>query len=286
MLDLLKTGLLDLHGALAEHGISLILGGGYGLFLKQLHLRTLGIPTLIEVELWPEARATSDLDLFLRAEVVTNPDSMQMIRHTLDTLGYEVVETAKFYQFVKALRPSGFIKVDLLVGPLGELESHARADVRRARPRIGGNLHARRVEEALGIEDHCISIPLCGRLSTGKACEVSILVPQGFSYLLMKLFAFRDRKDDADKEMGRHHALDVFRIVAMMTKDEYSTVKAMRDRYSEDPLVKEAERILREQFGTTESIGILRMLEHPLYRRDLNPSRILVELREIFCIKP
>ncbi|HOW73925.1 MAG TPA: hypothetical protein PKY77_25255 [Phycisphaerae bacterium] len=69
-LDLLKASLLDLHSQLAQHEVPLILGGGYGLFLKQLHLRAGNIPTLLEVEMWPEARSTSDLDLFLRAEIV------------------------------------------------------------------------------------------------------------------------------------------------------------------------------------------------------------------------
>jgi hypothetical protein len=77
-LDLLKMSLLDLHAHLMEHEIPLILGGGYGLFLKQLHLRAENVPTLFEVEMWPEARSTSDLDLFLRAEVVTDPERMRV----------------------------------------------------------------------------------------------------------------------------------------------------------------------------------------------------------------
>jgi hypothetical protein len=283
-LDLLKTSLLDLHAQLKEHEIPLILGGGYGLFLKQLHLWAKKTRTLFEIEVWPEARSTSDLDLFLRAEVVIDPQRMSALRHALDTLGYEVVETAKFYQFVKALLPSGFIKVDLLVGPLGELDSRAKKDARRVRPKRRVNLHARRVDEALGIEERCMAIPLSGRLSTGDTYEAVVYVPQGFSYLMMKLFAFRDRKDDPDKEMGRHHALDIFRIMAMMTKDEYESARTMREQYAEDPWVREAAQILCGEFGGDESIGALRLREHPLFRREMDVEKFLRELRAIFAV--
>ena len=38
---------------------------------------------------------------------------------------------------------------------------------------------------------------------------------------MMKLFAFRDRKEDRDKNLGRHHALDLYAIVAMQVESEY-----------------------------------------------------------------
>ena len=38
---------------------------------------------------------------------------------------------------------------------------------------------------------------------------------------MMKLFAFRDRKADEDKNLGRHHVLDLHTIVAMQIESEY-----------------------------------------------------------------
>jgi hypothetical protein len=281
-LDLLRTNLLDLLSQLEGHEIPLILGGGYGLLLKQQHLRTQNVPTLFDVEIWPEARSTNDLDVFLRAEVVTDAGRMRMIRQVLGNLKYEVVESANFYQFFKPVLPSGIIKIDILVGPLGQWDARANKDVRRVRPKIGGDLHARRVDEALGIEDGCTAIPVRGNLTSGESCEALVYIPHAFSYLMMKLFAFQDRKDDADKEMGRHHALDIFRILAMLTKDEYASVKTMREQYAENPLVQEAERIIREQFGGEESIGVLRLREHSLFRREMDVERFLRELRLVF----
>ena len=104
VLDALKTNLLDLHHEVAEHGINLILGGGYGLYLKQQHLQSQSIETVLDVEMWPVPRATNDLDVFLTAEVVTDSNSMEVIRSSLDKLGYSEIESAKFYQFVKPIQ--------------------------------------------------------------------------------------------------------------------------------------------------------------------------------------
>jgi hypothetical protein len=41
----------------------------------------------------------------------------------------------------------------------------------------------------------------------------------------MKLHAFGDRMDDADAYLGRHHALDIYRIVAMLTEGDYTLVR-------------------------------------------------------------
>ncbi len=282
-LDFLKASLLDLHWELKDQQIPLILGGGYGLFLKQEYLRSQNVPTLFDAQMWPEARSTSDLDVFLRAEVVTNPEQMRRVRAALDSLQYQVVETARFYQFFKPVPIGGSIKIDLLVGPLGEFEALADKNSRRVRPKIGGDLHAHPVDEALGIEESCMGIPLCANRTTGEAYEAVVHVPQGFSYLMMKLFAFRDRKGDANKAMGRHHALDLFRIVAMLTRDEYASVKAMRERYAEHSLVKQAQQVIREHFGTEEAVGVLRLREHPLFRRGMDLPRFISELHEVFA---
>ena len=65
--DPLISTLIDLVQAIDLPDFKLILGGGFGLCLKQLHLqRNPGVPTLFPGDLWPYPRATEDLDLFLR----------------------------------------------------------------------------------------------------------------------------------------------------------------------------------------------------------------------------
>ncbi|MBN1488429.1 MAG: hypothetical protein JXA69_00805 [Phycisphaerae bacterium] len=280
-LDVLKTSLLDLHKEVARHGIRLIVGGGYGLYLKQQLLQSQHIETLLDVEIWPEARATNDLDVFLTAEVATDSTSMKVIRSALDKLGYLEIESAKFYQFVKPLRVGQQVKLDLLAGPLGQYEERAKVDVRRVRPRRSVNLHARRVDEALCIEESCTEIEVDGCLSSGEAHEATVCVPQSFSYLLMKLWAFRDRKDDADKDMGRHHALDVLCIVAMMTRQEYEETHHLFSMYAEQEPARAARRTVRECFADDNAIGMIRMREHQLFRRDIDIAAFLRNLHAL-----
>jgi hypothetical protein len=68
-LDPLTTALLDLQHELGDQE-PLTVGGGFGLFLKRRHLEARGARLLFD-EL-PEPRATNDLDLFIRAEVLAS----------------------------------------------------------------------------------------------------------------------------------------------------------------------------------------------------------------------
>jgi len=106
---ILKTSLLDLLHELRDHSTPLILGGGYGLFLKQVHLQnTLDAQTLIAGELWPVPRATEDLDILLKTEVVIDAARMAPIREALDRLNYTAVPGAEYMQFVKELTGGRF----------------------------------------------------------------------------------------------------------------------------------------------------------------------------------
>lgn len=118
--DPLLTTILDLDAALGSEP-ALIIGGGYGLYLKQLYLReNPSVRTLFALKDLPGARTTNDVDLILRAEIVTDSESMRSIREALDALGFSVVETAKYTQFVRPMQ-QGQVKIDLLAAPLGQL---------------------------------------------------------------------------------------------------------------------------------------------------------------------
>ncbi len=127
--DPLLTTLLDLDAALGSE-TTLLIGGGYGLFLKQLYLADdPGIRTLFTREDLPDARTTNDIDLILRAEIVTDSESMRSIRTALDELHCRVVETAKYTQFVRPM-PQGQVKIDLLAAPLGRFSERVPKDSR------------------------------------------------------------------------------------------------------------------------------------------------------------
>ena len=277
--DPLLTKLLDLDAALSPQ--KLIIGGGYGLYLKQLYVsNNPQIRTLFAVTDLPSAQTTEDIDLILRAEIVTDSGSMKAIREVLDQLGFTVVETAKFTQFVRPMS-QGRVKIDLLAAPLGEFASRVPGDPRRVRPRPSVSLHASKLEEAIAVERHGISIPIQGSLSSGKLHQADVLIPQAFSYLLMKLCAYRDRIDDADKLLGQHHAIDIYRIVGLLTEAEDVHVRALSTEFAEHPTVIDARQVASTQFISSDGIGRLRIQEHPLYHEKFELDRFSRELHHL-----
>lgn len=275
----LLTTLLDLDAALSPQ--KLIIGGGYGLYLKQLYVsNNPQIRTLFAVDDLPSARTTEDIDLILRADIVTDSHSMKVIRDVLDRLGFTVVETAKYTQFVRQMAP-GQVKIDLLAAPLGEFASRVQKDARRVKPNPSVGLHASKLEEAIAVDRHSISIPIQGQLSSGQAHQTEVLIPQTFTYLLMKLCAYRDRMDDANKDLGQHHALDIYRIVGLLTEAEDADVRALSTEFAEHPTVIDARQVASTHFIPSDGIGRLRIREHPLYNTRLDLDRFSKELHQL-----
>ena len=284
--DPLSTSMLDLWQAMGDAADRMLLGGGYGLYLKQQQMAEAGVDTLIPAELWPEPRTTQDLDLLLTAEVVGDAASMQIVRAALDALGFVVVPDCEYLQFERKTSPSHVVKVDLLTAQLGELKDNpaVRADARRARPKTvkGGKLHAHPTDGAMGLETAGEPIQIKGTRSDGTAAEVMINLPHPFSYLLMKLTAYRDRKHDVDKDMGRHHALDLYRIVAMLTEAEFAEVgKRVEANKADEQLVSCREVALRD-FMDEASDGVRAMKQHKLWRETDNLQAFFDALRDIF----
>ena len=71
----LKTALLDLLYEVQGTDIKFIVGGGYGIYLKTVHVRRIGVQTLLQE--WPESRSTNDLDLFLRPELLIESEKLK-----------------------------------------------------------------------------------------------------------------------------------------------------------------------------------------------------------------
>lgn len=281
--DPLLSTLLDLD--LALPGIELILGGGYGLYLKQQYLaKTPQIRTLFAVSQLPVARTTEDIDLILRADIVTASEQMGRIRKAFDDLQFTVIETAKYCQFSREL-DVGRIKIDLLAAPLGSFASLVPKDSRRVKPQPSVKLHASKLEEALGVEQGTLRIPISGLNSQGQSHSTEVLIPQTLSYLLMKLHAFSDRHGDGNKDFGRHHALDIYRIVGLLTKDEDKLVAKLRDEFSTHPMMLAAHQIVREHFSDRTALGLLRIQEHQLYSPEFDLEKFAAELRNLLGIR-
>ncbi len=276
----LVSALLEL-GASLPRDLILCIGGGLGLYIKQIYLReNPRIKTLFRLDQLPAARTTEDIDLFLQADVVTSSDRMRPIRAALDELGYQVVDSARYMQFYKDWGP-GEVKIDLLVGPLGQLADRVPNDPRRVKPRPSVGLHASKVEEAIAIEQHQIEITLSGRLPSGERREANVRIPQAFTYLLMKLNAFADQLDNPNKKLGRHHAIDLYRIVGMLMESEDRAVRELVRQYAEHDEVAKARSIVREHFMPDDGKGRLRSREHELARDDLDLDRFVHEMEAL-----
>jgi hypothetical protein len=280
----LRTSLMDLLYELDGSDIRLIIGGGFGIYLKIEHVQQLGIRTLLEE--WPEPRSTNDLDLFLRAEVLIESVKARPLAEALERLGYEVFPGAEKYQFVKTGPgggAAGSVKVDILTGPQACFQdTRVRVDARRARPKPSVDIHAHPVDEALTLEEGLLPVPLKGRLRSGDPWESEISIPHPYTFLMMKLFAFKDRLDDPDKEFGRYHALDLYSILATTSEEEWQYGLEMRDRYSAQPYVIEAGALVSEYFSHLDHLGVVRLQESPYYRPKLQLDAFISALKELF----
>lgn len=283
--ELLRTSLLDLLHALGENVHGVLLGGGYGLYLKQLHLAGAGKRTLVLTDLWPAPRATQDLDLILSAELVADATLMRAVRAALDRLGYTAVRGSEYLQFTRRISIAQIVKIDLLTAQLDVLQNipAIRADSRRARPNAADRpeLHAHPTDGALALTETPLMIEIVGRLSNGQAFSARVRIPHPFSYLLMKLTAYRDRRNDADKDLGRHHALDVFRIVAMLTEEELDQIRQYVLRFADNSQVRSCAELVRSDFAHPSAAGVLAMREHPLWQDDSQLDVFIETINEL-----
>lgn len=286
-MDWLQTSLLDLLEALDEPRTPFLVGGGYGLHLKRLHVERFNLPTVLSPSpgAAPAVRSTNDLDLFLKLEVVSDLACSQRIADAVRKLAFEPIPNAKFLQWKRTVGVIGGlpleVKIDLLSGPLGPDRSALHVKPPRVRPKGDVELHAYLTDEALCLEESPIDVAVEGTLSTGRPFRGVAAVPQAFPYMLMKLRAFRDRKTDVDRGLGRHHALDLYTIAALTTEGEYENALAWGARFASDPRVTSARRIVREDFATRTSLGMLRLREHQHFRDDFPLDDFLSVLHEI-----
>ena len=263
----LAAHLLDLLTALEKEEIPLILIGGFGLFLRRQWLLESQTQTLFERV--PASRATEDFDLVLRLELLADLPKMTAFRAALDGLGYQVVQSAQIYQFIKPNTAWGGardVKVDLLAREPSEGDPALWTDARRVKPSASQSpLHARLTPEALAVEDTPLEVMLEGNRTDATQARGSILLPCAYAMYLMKLFAFRD--EHAELKRGdravyaRKHALDLFTITALLTATEYDALPTFQQRYGQHPIAREAGEIVREFFAEPNAMGLLRLRE-------------------------
>ena len=280
----LQTALLDLLYEIRDAEIKLIIGGGFGIHLKANYIRNNRDRIFFREK--PEARSTNDLDLFLRPELLIHSDKLKPLAEAITKLGYNVITGAEKYQFAKqgpGDSEAGSIKIDILTGPRNTFEgTSVKTDDRRARPQPSVGIHAHTVNEAPTLKEGLLVVPLKGNLSSGKPWDDEISLPHPYTYLMMKLFAFRDRRNDPDKDLGRYHALDLYTILANTTETEWEEAKGFRDRFKNESYVSQAKEIVSEHFSELGQLGLIRLRESPYYRPEFQLTEFMSALKELF----
>ena len=111
-------------------------------------------------------------------------------------------------------------------------------------------------------------------------------IPNPFTYLLMKLHALRDRIEDESKNLGAHHALDIYRIVSMLTREEYDLVRKLSTGYADSEAVVAVSTIVRNEFKNLEGIGLRRLrkgaMEAGLQWSEVRSDDFVLVLGELF----
>ncbi len=282
----LQTSLLELLYEIEETDIKLIIGGGFGIYLKIDYVQRLGIRTLFQE--WPEPRSTNDLDLFLRPELLIESAKLKPMAEAIVRLNYQVVPGAEKYQFVKpgpGGAVEGSVKIDILTGPQDRfLSTKVRADDRRVRPKPSVGIHAHPVDEALTLEEGLLPVIMSGNLSSGESWEAEVFLPHPYTFLMMKLFAFRDRLEDANKEFGRYHALDLYTILSTTTEEEWKYALNLKDQHGNQPYVLEAGHLVSEHFSALDRLGMIRLRESIYYRPELQLDDFMSVLQELFPV--
>ena len=282
----LQTSLLDLLHEMEDTDIKLIIGGGFGIYLKTDLVQRLGIRTLLRE--WPEPRSTNDLDLFLRPELLIDSGKLKSLSEAILRLGYRVVPGAEKYQFMKPGpigAEAGGVKIDILTGPQSCFQgTRVRVDARRARPNPSVGIHAHPVDEAPTLEEGLLPVTLAGKLGSGESWQAEACLPHPYTFLMMKLFAFKDRFSDGDKEFGRYHALDLYTILATTTEEEWEYALELRDQQGDEPYVMEAGRLVSEYFSALDRLGLIRLRESHYYRPELQLDGFMSALQELFSV--
>ncbi len=102
---------------------------------------------------------------------------------------------------------------------------------------------------------------------------------------MMKLFALHDRKDDSQKDYGRHHALDIYTVLAMMTSRDWEESLSLAKKHRNNIKLKEAAGIVADMFRDESSIGVIRLRESKYYKYSFQLSEFLMALNDLFKIK-
>ncbi len=243
-----------------------VLIGGYGLKLKQRWLReNAAVRTVVPSEVWPDARATFDIDLALRAEIVLDIGKNKAIRSALATHGWQESDnvTNRNWQFVKSPTGSRLVKVEFhapIPLPPGLPHRLTQEHLMPKQSLGSSGIHAFPNPEAVSLA------PTTFDLSDGGAAVTGIRVPHPLNMAVMKLKAMADQRESGKTESNKEkqdrfdeqagkHASDAVLAVAMMTTEEAALAPALHASIRSADVFPAIRHIAQEHFLKTGGWG-------------------------------
>lgn len=282
----LWTTFAPLWSQLRAISADLKLAGGYGLFLKQQWLASpLGEDArpLVPLNRWRDGvpRVTKDIDLIVEVGLIASPQSQQHFDTILREQGFEVVPANARWQFERKLEGGTNILVDFHAPRPDQAGNAVKAESRRVKPRpsLGD----------LGIHGRENPMAVCSDLApfTFSLGGMEIVLPNPITLALMKLAAVRDQyaiaQDPGKPELERRtasrqaqkHAMDLFRMTAMITREEYDRVPAVLDVAEGSEAFADCQAVFADLFGAADSWGV-RAVAPKWEREDVESTRRLL----------
>ena len=265
----------------------LLLTGGYGLFLKQRWLQSKvrflatekgeflvtetdarliageGIKTLVGISDWLDhaPRVTKDMDFIAELNLIASRVNQHKLQEVLEKHSFKVVEGNARWQFKKQLDDHRRVVLDFLSPSPIEPRSDLRVVAPRVKPKpslknVG--IHGRKTVEAEGCSIHPFSFIFN---------HVEITIPNPVTLTIMKLAAMRDqwqisqKPEETTSQRGkadddaRKHAIDVCRVLAMMTREENDLANDVLNAIRAMPAFPDAVQIFKEFFEKDEGWG-------------------------------
>jgi hypothetical protein len=263
--DIMWQNFVPLWKGLTAVNNSIMVTGGYALFLKQRWLLSRpDIRTVVNVEDWQDfkPRVTKDFDLITGIDLIASTEQQKAVDAVLRSLNFEPIPGHEYWGFRRAVGPEQFIILEFhAVPPKGSVDN-IKVQGKRVRhtPSLNGaGIHGRENLEAYGSETGAFFF----RLE-----DVDIAVPNPVSIAVMKLTAMRDRwnrsndagstpkKRSSEREHAIKHAKDVFRTVAMITREENDSIPDILLTIKDSGVFIEAGEIFREFFANGTASGI------------------------------
>ena len=254
--DYLLKALFELAKELSKFNIPLIIGGGLSLYLRTIYSSKVRSPRYPKQM---EQRVTKDIDIFLSSDIIVDSTKVQFIRDSLAKLDY--LPKTKYFQFYKNI-DFDFTKREVLIDILSAPPDEKKTEnILIKKPRIKNidvkNFHAYLVPEAKGINYNRIKVDNLLKLFNESVDNIFII--SSYNYIILKLHAFKDRKEDPTVDLGRHHAYDIFATICDMDEDDWKNAKRHFQSEQEEDYIQESISIINTYFSSASDLGIIRL---------------------------